>query len=382
MGSGTLGNLGRAIFGGIANRKTQRAVQSLLEEASVSMENPNYSYRDFLLSAVRRRVSQDPRVKEYGELIKQRDKQMVGKQKTEQLGQATRDISQGLGAPQGVPETGQAPAPGPVSPPELAGLGGGPAQQPPRSGSPIPQQPGVLSGQGFQEFGEPPATQEQALGRLAEYQEAGAAPETTVKDALSQPAIAQYPTQKEADAQALRVKREARITEDSQTRAKQRQQRLGLQERQLSATILRAKKDNKIVGDAMDGLFKSVTKNIKEINKAIGDDEKIVNEMEAGYGADDRKTIEAKEELDNTKKELQATQDARMFVVNNYSADLTPSKVDLAISMAKQEIQNGTYRGMKEIFQKLRVRGAGLGQSAPAPAPAPAGDDMAQFVRD
>jgi len=293
-------------------------------------------------------------------------------QQTAQLGQASRDISHGLSAPQDVPETGQAPAPGPVSPPELSGLGGGPAQQQPRSGSSIPQQPGVLSEQGFQEFGEPPQTQEQALGRLAEYQEAGAAPETTSTDALKQPAFAQYRPEKELAAEAMKVKREARITEDSASRSKNRAESLKLQKERLGLAVMKAKKDNPTTGNAIDGLFKSVNKAIEKTNKAIKEQEAEVKQAISGWdeGSPEHKAEVAA--LGELEKELQAATDAQVFVVNNYSADLTPGKVDLAISMAKQQIQNGTYNGIDKVFQQLRMGGGQQPQQAPPQQAAPA----------
>ena len=365
MGSGTLGNFGRAIFGGIENRKTQRAVQSLLEEASVSMGNPNYSYRDFLLSAVRRRVSQDPRVKEYGELIKQRDKQTIGKQKTAQLGQATRDISQGLGAPQDVPETGQAPAPGPVSPPELSGLGGGPAQQQPRSGSPIPQQPGVLSGQGFQEFGEPPQTQEQALGRLAEYQEAGAAPEAIVDEVLKQPALAQFPKSKDvAIERRFQEKMELEKQKEERRFAEWNSNAANIREKdQRKAVLGHLKYVKKVLSDAKNERTdkqKLYSKALVDLNKARADASSYKDPREAeAVGAELAALEKNTETLKGQFEEADATYNAVMQAGDVFSTvrGVTASQADLEKFIAESinaQLGKGSF-------------GGGLGQPNPAP---------------
>jgi len=198
--AGSLGNIARAIGSAVRDRKTEKAVQELLNEASQGMSASNYGYKDYYLSASRRKIAQDPRVKEYGELVKKSDQQ----KRQQQLGQASRDVAGGVG-PAKMEELAGPPAP-------VMGEAAGPSQP----GQPPPQQIAGLQGPGtgsVQTLGEPPATQEQALGKFAEFQGAGQAPEATAKDVLAQPSIAQLPKQREIDVQK-RFEERQQLAED------------------------------------------------------------------------------------------------------------------------------------------------------------------------
>lgn len=84
--AGSLGNVARAIGSAVRDRKTEKAVQELLNEASQGMSASNYGYKDYYLSASRRKIAQDPRVQAYGELVKKSDQQ----KRQQQLGQASQ----------------------------------------------------------------------------------------------------------------------------------------------------------------------------------------------------------------------------------------------------------------------------------------------------
>ena len=107
-----------------------------------------------------------------------RQKEASKEQQQQALGQASRDVAGGLG---------------PASP----------VLDPTTGEQAFTEQTG----------GPPPATQEQALGKFAEFQRAGQAPEASAKDVLAQPSIAQLPKQREIDVQK-RFEERQQLAED------------------------------------------------------------------------------------------------------------------------------------------------------------------------
>lgn len=306
-------------------------------------------------------------------------KEAAAEKKASAVATGAQEVAQGLSAPQAVPETGMAPPQTQQpSPPELAGLGGGPpAQQPqPRSSSPIPQTPGVLgadTGQ-FQQLSTPPESQEQFLGDFAERQaQDPALAGVGAQQALGTPAGAQFRPEKELFAEGLKVKRETRIAEDAQTRKEQRNRRLNQLDRSLEQTIADKKKTAPEIGKAVDSLYRVINKSKGELNAAINKADKELEKDIADWGDDSNEAKRSRRALEEKQAEQQAINDVKIFVVNKYTADLTPNKVDLAISLAQEAIQNKNYNGIEPIFKQLRVQG-GAGQPVPAaPATPPAG---------
>jgi len=364
--AGSLGNVARAIGSAVRDRKTEKAVQELLNEASQGMSASNYGYKDYYLSASRRKIAQDPRVQAYGELVKKSDQQKQGAAR----GGAARDVVQGLGAPQQLPETGRAPAAG--LGPEQAGpapLGGqAPTDTDPRTSSPIPQTPGILSadtGQ-FQTLGEPPATQEQALGKFAEFQGAGQAPEATADDVLDQPALAGLPKSKDlAIQQRFKENLEFRKQE-----AGRRQQRWDDRANDIKNKDYR----KRVLGHLkyIDGSINELDDNIKDAENQLLKARTL--HAKAKVDASDINKMVDDEASQSYLAELQASVDKKVKQLEDYNKKKA-AFVQAGDTFIGPQGVTATQQSIEEFIGK--VIGTQLGGGPPAPAlgggqPAPA----------
>ena len=343
-------------IGGPTGRKTQRAVQSLLEEASQTLDNPNYSYKDFYLSAVRRRVASDPRVQAYGELVKQADKKKQGAA----VATGAQEVAQGLGAPQAVPEAVQAQGEGP------------------RTSSPIPQTPGVLgadTGQ-FQQLSTPPESKEAFLGDFAQRQaQDPSLAGISGQQALATPAGGQFRSEKELAAEDLKGRRELRLSDTA--KEKNELAKANLQLRYRNHDLNLAKHRNKVTKDRANALYEPLKKEMDDSEKELKDlrlkkEKTIADASGLGNMKDVSGLIAAYDDEISKAEVAQKAADAVSVYVTDPTSKtggMTKDTVNKLFIMTQKAIEDGTFTTVEALLQP---QGPSLGSPRPAPAAAPA----------
>ena len=362
--AGSLGNVARAIGSAVRDRKTEKAVQELLNEASQGMSASNYGYKDYYLSASRRKIAQDPRVQAYGELVKKSDQQKQGAAR----GGAARDVVQGLGAPQQLPETGSAPGAGS------------------RTSSPIPQEAGVLgadTGQ-FQALGQPPKTQEAGQRAYGEFVEAGQAPESTSQQ-LGETALGTLPTDKEAFERDLKQRRELRMTDTAKEKNELAKANLQLKFRNHDLNL--ANHREKTIKNRANSLYEPLKKVMTDASNQLKDlrikrEKTISDASDVGNMKDVSNLVSAYDDaIKNAEIEERAADVVSVYVTDPLSktGGMNKETVNRLYVLAQKAIENGTFTTVQSLLQAPVLGGGqpapalGGGQPAPTANPDPMG---------